>query len=311
MDAAAARRLVESAFPEVFPPGAVAGVSGPQHGTSNDCFRVRTAGGGEWIVRFPKTDEAEQELACELLVLPLLGRMPVAVPRYELVAAPGGAHPRRFAAYRALPGEPLLPELLVTLPEPAVERCAARLGAFLAAVHGMPRERLEAAEAASGVRLPRERLGWLDEGADGARREVDDQLAPFRGHPAFAAVRRSVRDLIDADPEALRSSATLVHGDLAPDHLLWHRERGELTGILDFGNLAWDDPAVDFIQVADCYGRDFVSRVLAAYDHPHAAFLRRKVEVLHEVARALRAFRAQIAQPAAPVPEGFAAPAGT
>ncbi|HEX2252557.1 MAG TPA: phosphotransferase [Thermoanaerobaculia bacterium] len=300
MDAAAARSLVETRFPSVFPPGAVCDVQGPEHGTSNDCFRLRTAAGGEWIVRFPKSGEAEQELACELLVLPLLERLPVAVPRYELVAAAGDHHPRRFAVYRALPGEPLAPELLAALSEPAVERAAARLGAFLAAVHGVERERLEAAEAAAGVRLPRERLGWLDEGADGARREVEDQLAPFRGHPAFAAVRRSVRELIDGDPEALRSSAGLVHGDLAPEHVLFCRERGEVTGILDFGNLAWDDPAIDFIQLADCYGPGFLARVLAAYDHPGAVLLRRKVDVLHAVARALRAFRAACLQAPGP-----------
>jgi D-glycero-D-manno-heptose 1,7-bisphosphate phosphatase len=45
----------------------------------------------------------------------------------------------------------------------------------------------------------------------------------------------------------------LLHGDFSPDHILWDREKKSLTGIIDFGDLQYGDPAWDYVYFWDDY----------------------------------------------------------
>ena len=60
------------------------------------------------------------------------------------------------------------------------------------------------------------------------------------------------------------SSTVLCHADLQPQHILSDSVTGTLTGLIDLGEVAIQDPAADFFGLWD-YGRDFVERTLRAY----------------------------------------------
>ena len=44
-----------------------------------------------------------------------------------------------------------------------------------------------------------------------------------------------------------------------------HAHRGEISGIIDWGDTAIGDPAIDFTGLLASYGKDFVERVLSRY----------------------------------------------
>jgi aminoglycoside 2''-phosphotransferase len=58
---------------------------------------------------------------------------------------------------------------------------------------------------------------------------------------------------------------TLIHGDLAPYHVLWSPAEKCLKGVIDFGMAGLGDPASDFGILISIYGEHFVVSMGAAY----------------------------------------------
>ncbi|WP_374686883.1 phosphotransferase family protein [Promineifilum sp.] len=56
----------------------------------------------------------------------------------------------------------------------------------------------------------------------------------------------------------------LIHNDLAPYHLLLDPTTGRLSGVLDFGEAGWGDPAGDYALLLGAYGGSFVRRMAGA-----------------------------------------------
>jgi len=54
---------------------------------------------------------------------------------------------------------------------------------------------------------------------------------------------------------------SLIHGDLAPYHLLHDPESGQLTGVLDFGVAGLGDPATDLACLLSVWGERFAGRL--------------------------------------------------
>jgi aminoglycoside phosphotransferase (APT) family kinase protein len=48
------------------------------------------------------------------------------------------------------------------------------------------------------------------------------------------------------NPAHLRFTPVLLHQDLASDHVLLDRETGDLSGVIDWGDVTTGDPAQDF-----------------------------------------------------------------
>ena len=59
-------------------------------------------------------------------------------------------------------------------------------------------------------------------------------------------------------------SPALIHNDLATYHLLTDPATTALTGVLDFGEAGWGDPAADIAALISGYGESFVARLIAA-----------------------------------------------
>jgi hypothetical protein len=82
---------------------------------------------GKWIVRFPRRPEVEQSIEREIALLPELAqRLPVEVPRFELIAQNGVV----CVGYRKITGSPARSDV--------DERTGGDLGRFLSALHGFP-----------------------------------------------------------------------------------------------------------------------------------------------------------------------------
>jgi aminoglycoside phosphotransferase (APT) family kinase protein len=62
-----------------------------------------------------------------------------------------------------------------------------------------------------------------------------------------------------------RSAPTLVHNDLAAEHILVAPDMKTVTGVIDWSDMAVSDPAADFAGMFHWGGEPFVGEVLSAY----------------------------------------------
>lgn len=241
---AAVRSAILSHFP-------VVDVRGLEHlGSGWEFDAYMTADG--WVFRFPRRAEYarifERESAVHALLRPVLPTH-IAIPRVELLGAPGPHFPYPFAGHRWVPG--------VSADRPGVEPAPSlngEIGAALGAIHSVP----EDDALAAGV-------------------EADEEGAPewYREAVEFAPALAGLSPEIDAALEWLRAVAAppgpyqgpvrLIHNDLAPEHLLVDAETGHLTGILDWTDAALGDPALDFAVLVPWRGWEFVEDARGAY----------------------------------------------
>ena len=212
-----------------------------------------------WVFRFPKRAEVERQLFIEAQILPVLAATaPVPIPVFCFRGHPSAAFPRHFAGYALLPGVPALQWDTATVPFQAL---APRLARFLSWLHSFP---VAAAEHRGVPRQPiAARLEEIraETLADFAKVQ---QVAPAAPLEAWHRTLHSWAEPVGTPPAA----ATLVHNDLAAEHILLDPTTHAITGIVDWSDVAISDPAVDLAGVFQWGGEAFVQAVLAAYAAP-------------------------------------------
>ncbi len=210
---------------------------------------------GEWIVRFPRRPEVERWIEREIALLPELApRLPVEVPRFELVARNGVL----CVGYRKLAGSPAK--------DAVDEQTGDDLGRSLSALHRFPVDRARA------LGVP-----YFD---PPAWREHFTRLCGDFRHRVFPLLRPSEREraeTIFARVEELDFVAVLVHADLGPEHVLCRDRR--VIGIIDWSDVRVGDPALDLSwclngtppgfaeAVARAYGADACARQRSLFYH--------------------------------------------
>ncbi|MEU6439786.1 aminoglycoside phosphotransferase family protein [Streptomyces sp. NPDC047046] len=186
------------------------------HGWDNLVCRLGTS----YLVRLPRRAAAAGLVRNEQRWLPSLApRLPLPVPAPVREGVPGCGYPWAWSVVPYLPGE------TAAHTPPADPGAAARtLGAFLGALH-TPASPDAPVHTARGVPLARRAAG------------VAENLAAL-GDPAADEVWRRAL----AAPE-WTGPPLWLHGDLHPANILVHD--GELSGVVDFGDLTGGDPATD------------------------------------------------------------------
>jgi aminoglycoside 2''-phosphotransferase len=219
-------------------------------GLGNDVVVVN----GRLVFRFTKADRGRAVMAGELQVLRAIhSRITLPIPR-PFYGSPDAM------AYERLEGEELSDAALRKLPDTAAETIALQLGEFLRALHGTPvDERMPATRALAG---PEE---W-----EALRRDTEALIYPLM-LPHQREWAKGMFDRVLGDPGQLADAPRVVHGDLWPEHILFDRAAGRLSGIIDFGQAGLGDPAGDLGNLLQMYGETFVRRILPAY--PEAARL--------------------------------------
>lgn len=210
-------------------------------------YAAMGADGGEWMVRFPKRGAVAVGLRREMAILPELAPMlPLAVPRFDFVGGPARDYPHCFVAYRRLRGRPA-----IEIPD-VLEKLApwAQLGRFLGALHGFSMER--------AAQLGIER----DDTTDDERAAEAQRQLEAAGERVSAAARRSALRILES-PLDVATGPVLIHSDFAPEHVLV--DGGAISGVIDWGDVALGDPAIDFGGIYYAGGDDAVATALAEY----------------------------------------------
>ncbi|MFE6686416.1 phosphotransferase [Streptomyces sp. NPDC057743] len=207
---------------------------------------------GRWVERRPRRPEVARQLHTEVRLLPWLApQLPLPVPAPTVTCTEP-----LLVRHELVPGEAL------TTPDVAQAR---RLGGFLCALH--------AADPAEAVRRgtpPAERV----------REQRTAMVAEFdsRVLPLLPAERRESAAALLAEVAALPAH-TLVHGDLGPEHIL--TRDGELTGVIDFGDVHIGDPAIDLAWALNGTPPAFADALATAY--AASPQLRQRALVWHQL----------------------------
>jgi aminoglycoside phosphotransferase (APT) family kinase protein len=250
IDAAQVASILQSQFNDLAPPRVVF----LGEGCDSFAFEVND----DWVFRFPKRDAVAQQLAIESRVLPVLAaQSPLRLPAFSFHGRPSDAFPFPFAGYRKIPG---VPAILIDERTMPVIRWAPAMGRFLSWLHRFPVRDGEA------LGVPRRDVGALIEEV---RTDALDDLDRVAEVMASAPLRQW-REFFTAGclESAAAPTPVLVHGDLAREHVLWDAARQEVTGIIDWSEMAVGDRSIDLAAFFHWGGRSCVDAVLSAYDGP-------------------------------------------
>ncbi len=224
----------------------------------------------QYAFRFPRAGMHSLDLELETLKH-LQARTTLRTPVYDYVDPDG-----RFAGYRLIEGSPLTGERFAQLPVRIRHSVIDDVASFLTVLHAM-------APSATAPLSHWPRAWGAVEYAD----RLTERL-PLIGarYPALAA---SITDFIEEYRLSQSIGMVVVHGDLVTDHILVEDGAKHLAGIIDFGDVALGDPALDLAGCWD-YGHGPMVRLIERYgsadgdlfNRSRNHFIRRRIDLLFE-----------------------------
>ena len=212
---------------------------------------------GELLFKFPRRPEVRAQLEKERLLLPELGKvLPVPVPRILFVGAVEGTDDTQFIGYRKIDGVELTSELASSV---TGQQLALELSRFLSELHRFP------VPEALRLKVP-------DLGAARWRQEYRDYYDRQR-RGVFPLLKQNAQEKAHAlwdgflsEEDNFAFGPVLIHRDLGGEHVLCDPDQGSVAGVIDWGDAAIGDPAIDFAGLLlDC-GAEFAQAVLAGYE---------------------------------------------
>jgi aminoglycoside phosphotransferase (APT) family kinase protein len=251
LDARQATTIIQRQFPEV----SLSTVTYLGEGCDSTAFEVNQ----QWVFRFPKRGDVDQQLALESRILPvMIVHSPLPLPSFCFHGQPSEDFPYHFVGYRKLPGVPAIQFDPRTMP---LTRCALALGQFLTWLHQF------SVTDAEALGVPRQDVTELME--EVRTDALDDfellstvtEMAPLQEWRAFFTAGCPRWTLTSSTP-------VLVHRDLASEHVLCDPETLEVTGIIDWSEIAISDRSVDLAGSFHWGGQQFIAAVLSCYEGP-------------------------------------------
>ena len=222
---------------------------------------------GELIFRFPMRDDVIVYLQREIRLLPLLeAALATPIPHFRYIGQGNASYPYTFVGYTKLQGVALESG---NIPGEQVARLAPALAQFLSELHRFPSA--TAIQAGVEAHTPEQ---WRERYRE-RYMDLQKRVFPLLDEELCERSARLWEDFLE-DRTSFDFQPALIHCDLVGDHILCEPDRGELTGVIDWGDVTIGDPALDFVGLHDWHGRAFVEQVLSSYQgQVDGAFWRR------------------------------------
>lgn len=208
------------------------------------------------VFRIPKRPVTSRQMAKEIRALGAIRPYGSArIPHIEWVAEGDGHYfPITAVGYPKLSGTPLF-----EIPQgPTKERALHKLGEFVRELHAVPTSVLAKAEVPwfrwTGDSSLTRSDSW-EAGLRGFTRRVQDDVVPLLSRSIGHAVTEVISEFLSC-PQHFQFGPTLIHGDLAPEHILVDSQTGGI-GVIDFGDCGMGDPAYDVLpELTPFYHKD-------------------------------------------------------
>ena len=215
---------------------------------------VAVAVNGEFIFRFPKRRDVEPQYQIEHRLLPALAEaLPLPIPDVAFFWPGGTAYPSMFIGHHLIDGAQLTAAHLTPEHTAGLGR---QIGQFLSALHRFPVEQATQLGVPAG-----DEAAWRRRFQEHYE-QIQSGVLPLLDQVARAQIVRDWLSFLDDDA---RFPTTLIHHDLSGEHILYNAARGTISGIVDWGDTAIGDPAIDFTGLLASYGEDFMEHVLSHY----------------------------------------------
>jgi len=251
---------IQSAFPDLV----ITSLRKVEEGLVNDVIIVNESR----VFRFPKTDWAREDLAQEVKLLQLIHQhVAIRLPEFDRIAD-------GMVSYEMIPGRALL-QLDIQEMNPDHQNNLARdLGIFLTQLHNIP---LPAGQRPSVAQ--KDRAYWLK-----LYEDCKALAYPFMWSDNRDWVERHFAPVVEGYLEVEAYTPVLINGDISPNHVLFDRTQGTISGIIDFGTAGAGDPATDIGLLLLNYGEEFIRKLEPYYTRlpdviEHARFIAGAVEV--------------------------------
>ncbi|HEY0737126.1 MAG TPA: phosphotransferase [Herpetosiphonaceae bacterium] len=220
-----------------------------------------------WIFRFPRSAEAAAQLEIEQALLPALASgLPLAIPDFSYACHAALLPELPFVGYRMISGAPLSRSVLDAAGPTIRSTVARQLAEFLQALHSFP---IDEAQRLAPTLRGLDRTVFAAEYA-----QIQRQIFPLLSAGERAWIARIYA--IAADDAVWHFQPVLVHNDLTIAHILFDSATQRLAGVIDFGDIALGDPAIDLTGLLE-YGPNFVDDVIRRYDRSLDAGFRRRL----------------------------------
>jgi aminoglycoside phosphotransferase (APT) family kinase protein len=235
MDNDSVRRRIAADFPDLKQER----ISYLGEGYGNRAFLLND----ELVFRFAKTPAHRAELRRELPILEVVSQYsPLPTPRPEFVA-----QDYSYVGYRRIPGRQLIGERAGFS---GWFMFARAIGEFLAAINDIPSEKFDGLPPLEQG-TPRDCLA----GAQSDYEKVADVVPTSH--------RRAIEAFLRREPPQTSRRQVFCHNDLGIEHVIV--DRNVVSGVIDWGDAGFGDPAYDFgLVYRDC-GIDVMSRTFETY----------------------------------------------
>jgi aminoglycoside 2''-phosphotransferase len=208
-----------------------------------------------YIFRFAKREEVKQQIRREILVLPKIkSAVTLQIPEFEFIS-PG----IKFVGYKKIEGKVFTSKILQSLNLEEQIFIQKTLANFLSQVHSFLLTELK--NCGLETMNPYE--------------EYSENFVDAKEY-IFPKISKNKRKIISrlfteylSNENNFNYTPALVHNDFSKDHILFDAVNKEITGIIDFGDIAIGDPGYDFMYLQDEFGETFLHEILKYYQHPH------------------------------------------
>lgn len=155
-------------------------------------------------------------------------------------------------------GSPLYRNVLLKMNQYSQDAVAMQIAAFLKQLHAIPAAKAEYANIGSS-QVNRTREEWLSE-----LETMQRKISPYCTNYVKEYLRQIIQPAIDNE-DFFEFRPTVIHGELAPYHILFDKTSRKITGIIGFSNAGIGDPAFDIGMLMDHLGESFIWRVQKYY----------------------------------------------
>jgi len=248
MDATEVAAIIHSQFPEI----CSSNIKLLGEGCDSWAFEVSQ----RWVFRFPKRADVDEQLLVESRIVPVLAaQSPMPLPTFRFLGQPSNGFLFHFVGYPKLPGVPAIQVDPQALP---FEHWAPAMGRFLSWLHRFP------VSDATRLGVHHQNVAELIEEV---RADALDDFAVLHNVACSAPLERWKGFFLNGtQPLTTTFGPVVAHRDLASEHVLFDLTTREITGVIDWTEIAVTDRCVDFAGFFHWGGEPCINAVLSNYD---------------------------------------------